>query len=51
MSHPRKALYTLIHAPVRFSIAAALAAVDEAALRDIAEWEPGQGDGPVPTES
>ncbi|WP_275466421.1 winged helix-turn-helix domain-containing protein [Streptomyces noursei] len=110
MSHPRKALDTLIHAPVRFSIAAALAAVDEAdfktlrdtieitdsalskqitfleqadyvkvrktfvgkrartwlsltgtgrtafthhvaALRDIAEWEPGQGDGPGPTES
>ncbi|MEW1654722.1 transcriptional regulator [Streptomyces sp. NPDC093707] len=40
MTHPRKSLDTLIHAPVRFSIAAVLAAVDEAdfeTLRDTIE--------------
>ncbi|WP_331452436.1 winged helix-turn-helix domain-containing protein [Streptomyces sp. SS162] len=40
MTHPRKSLDTVIHAPVRFSIAAALASVDEAdfkTLRDAIE--------------
>ena len=40
MTHPRKSLDTVIHAPVRFSIAAALASVDEAdfkTLRDTIE--------------
>lgn len=38
--HPRKSLDTVIHAPVRFSITAALASVDEAdfkALREAVE--------------
>ncbi|WP_329102270.1 winged helix-turn-helix domain-containing protein [Streptomyces sp. NBC_01439] len=35
MTHPRKSLDTLIHAPVRFSIAAALASVDEADFRTL----------------
>jgi DNA-binding MarR family transcriptional regulator len=40
VKHPRKSLDTLIHAPVRFSIVAALASVDEAdfkTLRDTIE--------------
>jgi DNA-binding MarR family transcriptional regulator len=40
MTHPRKSLDSVIHAPVRFSIVAALAAVDEAdfkSLRDAVE--------------
>ncbi|EHN72308.1 MarR/EmrR family protein [Streptomyces coelicoflavus ZG0656] len=40
MTHPRKSLDSVIHAPVRFSITAALAAVDEAdfkSLRDAIE--------------
>ncbi|MCX5115208.1 transcriptional regulator [Streptomyces sp. NBC_00378] len=40
MTHPRKSLDSVIHAPVRFSIAAALASVDEAdfkTLRNIIE--------------
>ncbi|MCF4139605.1 transcriptional regulator [Streptomyces sp. Tue 6430] len=40
MKHPRKSLDTVIHAPVRFSIVAALASVDEAdfkTLRDTIE--------------
>lgn len=40
MTHPRKSLDSVIHAPVRFSIAAALASVDEAdfqTLRDTVE--------------
>ncbi|MDT9683913.1 transcriptional regulator [Streptomyces sp. TRM76323] len=35
MTHPRKSLDNLIHAPVRFSIAAALASVDEADFRTL----------------
>ncbi|MEU0987198.1 MULTISPECIES: transcriptional regulator [unclassified Streptomyces] len=35
MTHPRKSLDTFIHAPVRFSIAAALASVDEADFRTL----------------
>ena len=37
MSHPRKSLDSLIHAPVRFSIMAALAAVDEADFKSLRE--------------
>lgn len=37
MGHPRKALDQVIHAPVRFSIVAALAAVDEADFKSLAE--------------
>ncbi|MFD8492803.1 winged helix-turn-helix domain-containing protein [Amycolatopsis sp. NPDC059657] len=37
MSHPRLALNPVIHAPIRFSIAAALAAVDEADFKSIKE--------------
>ncbi|MEV6978358.1 transcriptional regulator [Kitasatospora sp. NPDC093806] len=35
MTHPRKSLDAVIHAPVRFSITAALAAVDEADFRTL----------------
>ena len=35
MTHPRKSLDSVIHAPVRFSIAAALASVDEADFRTL----------------
>ncbi|NUR84970.1 MAG: transcriptional regulator [Nonomuraea sp.] len=35
MNHPRKSLDDVIHAPVRFSIVAALAAVDEADFRSV----------------
>ncbi|MEU5399940.1 transcriptional regulator [Streptomyces sp. NPDC005963] len=35
MTHPRKSLDTFIHAPVRFSIAATLASVDEADFRTL----------------
>ncbi|MBT2406302.1 MULTISPECIES: transcriptional regulator [unclassified Streptomyces] len=35
MTHPRKSLDAVIHAPVRFSIAAALASVDEADFRTL----------------
>ncbi|MEU2994815.1 winged helix-turn-helix domain-containing protein [Streptomyces griseoincarnatus] len=35
MTHPRKWLDSVIHAPVRFSIAAALASVDEADFRTL----------------
>ncbi|MFE4368008.1 winged helix-turn-helix domain-containing protein [Streptomyces sp. NPDC056835] len=37
MTHPRKSLDTVIHAPVRFSIAAALASVDEADFQTLRE--------------
>jgi len=37
VGHPRKALDAVIHAPVRFSIVAALAAVDEADFKTLAE--------------
>ncbi|MBB6172410.1 DNA-binding MarR family transcriptional regulator [Nocardiopsis mwathae] len=40
MSHPRKSLDPVIHSPVRFSIVAALAAVDQsdfASVRDTVE--------------
>jgi DNA-binding MarR family transcriptional regulator len=37
VGHPRKALDPVIHAPVRFSIVAALAAVDEADFKTLAE--------------
>jgi DNA-binding MarR family transcriptional regulator len=35
VTHPRKSLDPLIHAPVRFSLTAALAAVDEADFRSL----------------
>ncbi|MFC7976606.1 winged helix-turn-helix domain-containing protein [Streptomyces cinereoruber] len=35
MTHPRKSLDAVIHAPVRFSIVAALAPVDEADFRTL----------------
>lgn len=35
MTHPRKSLDSVIHAPVRYSIAAALASVDEADFRTL----------------
>ncbi|WP_327706990.1 transcriptional regulator [Streptomyces decoyicus] len=37
MTHPRKSLDSVIHAPVRFSIAAALASVDEADFKTLRE--------------
>ncbi|WP_078588755.1 MULTISPECIES: winged helix-turn-helix domain-containing protein [Streptomyces] len=37
MNHPRWSLDTVIHAPIRFSITAALAAVDEADFKSIRE--------------
>ncbi|MFI6597063.1 winged helix-turn-helix domain-containing protein [Nonomuraea sp. NPDC050536] len=37
MNHPRKALDEIIHSPVRFSIVAALAAVDEADFRSVGD--------------
>ncbi|MFD4532202.1 winged helix-turn-helix domain-containing protein [Kitasatospora sp. NPDC058397] len=37
MSHPRKALDGVIHAPIRLSIVAALAAVDEAEFKFVRE--------------
>ena len=37
MSHPRWSLDTVIHAPIRLSITAALAAVDEADFKSIRE--------------
>ncbi|PBC85687.1 transcriptional regulator [Streptomyces sp. 2224.1] len=37
MTHPRKSLDSVIHSPVRFSIAAALASVDEADFKTLRE--------------
>ncbi|MEU9003193.1 winged helix-turn-helix domain-containing protein [Streptomyces sp. NPDC059982] len=37
MTHPRKSLDNIIHAPVRFSIVAALSAVDEADFKTLRE--------------
>ncbi|MEV6672411.1 transcriptional regulator [Streptomyces sp. NPDC051162] len=37
MTHPRKSLDSVIHAPVRFSIVAALASVDEADFKTLRE--------------
>jgi DNA-binding MarR family transcriptional regulator len=37
MTHPRKSLDPVIHSPVRFSIAAALASVDEADFQTLRE--------------
>ncbi|MFE7295108.1 winged helix-turn-helix domain-containing protein [Streptomyces sp. NPDC057579] len=37
MTHPRKSLNSVIHAPLRFSIVAALASVDEADFKTLRE--------------
>lgn len=37
MSHPRKSLDSVIHAPIRFSIVAALSAIDEADFKSLRE--------------